>query len=269
MLDPAIAEYYENQAEEHRLFVGGRPRLEYLRTLELLERLLPPPPARVLDVGGGTGVYACPLAQQGYKVDLIEPVAHHVDRAREIAAARGLADVLTSALGDARSLDLPDARYDAVLMLGPLYHLIDDTDRALAWSEARRVVRPGGVVIGVGISRFASLLDGLKQHWLADPVFAEIVEEDLRSGQHRNPEAGQRPGWFTTAYFHRPEELVAEANEAGLGDIRMFAVEGPAWMVEDIDDIEAQLESARAIETEPTLMSATSHILVVGQRTVA
>ena len=266
MLDPTIAEYYSSGEEESRLFVDRRPRLEYVRTLELLARLLPGPPAHVLDVGGGTGVYAAPLCDRGYTVDLVDPVAHHVERAGEIASALGLSEILRCSIGDARSLDGPDVRYDAVLMLGPLYHLIDPADRAQAWSEAGRVVKPGGVVIAVAISRFASLLDGLKRHELADPVFAEVVQEDLRSGQHRNPEAGRRPGWFTTAYFHRPEDLTGEALDAGLVDVRLFAVEGPAWMVENIDELETQSDSARAIETEPSLMAATSHILIASRR---
>src|SRR3954447_11111955 len=105
MLDPAIASYYADGGEEHRLFVDGRPRLEYVRTLELLERLLPAAPARVLDVGGGTGAYASALCARGYAVDLVDPVAHHVERARALARAGDLSEVLTASLGDARALD--------------------------------------------------------------------------------------------------------------------------------------------------------------------
>jgi SAM-dependent methyltransferase len=164
-------------------------------------------------------------------------------------------------------LDVPDAGADAVLMFGPLYHLAAAADRAQAWSEATRAVRPGGVVAAVGISRFASLLDGLKRGALADPVFAAVAAEDVRTGRHRNPDIAGRAELFTTAYFHRPEELIGEAEACGLLEVRLFAVEGPAWMVEDIDAVETQCASARAVETEASLMSATSHMLVVGRRT--
>jgi hypothetical protein len=96
-----------------------------------------------------------------------------------------------------------------------------------------------------------------------------MVAEDVRSGQHRNDAGASRPEWFTTAYFHRPEELLDEALDGGLTAVRLFAVEGPAWMVEDIDEIDTQLESARVIETEPALLAATPHILAAAHRPVA
>ena len=132
--------------------------------------------------------------------------------------ALGLSKVLTAGVGDARTLQrCATAPHDAVLMLGPLYHLIERGDRALAWAEAVRATAPGGVVAAVGISRFASLLDGLKRNVLSDPVFSGVVEDDLRTGQHRNPDVAGRPELFTTAYFHRPDELVSEAASVRAG----------------------------------------------------
>ncbi len=265
VVDPDIAAHYDLGFEGSRLFVDGRPRLEYVRTLELLDRHLPLPPGRILDVGGGTGAYAVPLAERGFTVHVIEPVQRHVDHVAETARRQNLGD-LTSELGDARDLSSVPEGADAVLLLGPLYHLTEASDRAEALAEARRVVRPGGVVIAVGISRFASLLDGLKRGTLDDAVFRPIVERDLDSGQHRNPEVRTRPEFFTTAYLHRPEDLRDEAEAAGLVDVSLFAVEGPSWIVEDPADLDNQLFAARAVESEPSLMGATSHVMVIGHR---
>jgi hypothetical protein len=149
-------------------------------------------------------------------------------------------------------------------MLGPLYHLVDRHDRAKAWGEAVRVTRPGGVVVAVGISRFASLLDGLKRRMLTDPVFRSVVEEDLRSGQHRNPDPAGLPMLFTTAFFHLPEELEAEAREAGLTRVALLAVEGPGWIVEDVADMASLSDAARAVEAERALVAASAHMIVVG-----
>ena len=265
MVDPDIAAHYELGFESSRLFVDGRPRLEYVRTLELLDRHLPAPPGRILDVGGGTGVYAAPLVERGFEVHVIEPVARHVEQVAETARRRNLRG-LTSELGDARDLSGVPVGADAVLLLGPLYHLTEATDRANTLAEARRIVRPGGVVVAVGISRFASLMDGLKRRSLDDAVFLPIVKRDLESGQHRNPEVQSRPEFFTTAYFHRPEELRDEALDAGLVGVSLFAVEGPSWIVEDPADFDNQLFAARAVESEPSLMGATSHIMMIGYR---
>ena len=265
MVDPDIAAHYELGLESSRLFVDGRPRLEYVRTLELLDRHLPPPPGRILDVGGGTGIYAVPLVERGFEVHVIEPVERHVEQVAEIARSQNLRG-LTSELGDARDLSGVSEGADAVLLLGPLYHLTEASDRATALAEARRIVRPGGVVVAVGISRFASLIDGLKRRNLDDAVFRPIVERDLASGQHRNPDVQTRPEFFTTAYFHHPEELRDEALHAGLVDVRLLAVEGPSWIVEDPTDFDNQLFAARAVESESALMGATSHVMMIGYR---
>lgn len=87
-----------------------------------------------------------------------------------------------------------------MLLLGPLYHLPDPDDRGRALSEAQRALRPGGVLLAAGISRFASTLDGLRHEMIADPVFDVIVEQELRDGVHRNPEPTEHPEWFTLAY---------------------------------------------------------------------
>ena len=97
-----------------------------------------------------------------------------------------------------------------MLLLGPLYHLTERDDRLAAWREARRVLRPGGVVLAAAISRFASTLDGLRLGLFDDDAFAQIAERDLRDGQHRNPTGN--PRYFTTTYFHRPEELRTEVK---------------------------------------------------------
>jgi SAM-dependent methyltransferase len=221
----AMGEYYDLGAERDRLS-SGPGRIERARTEELLRRWLPAPPARILDVGGGPGTYVPWLTGLGYEVHLVDPVPLHVEQARAAGAA-------STRLGDARRLEEADASYDAVLLLGPLYHITDRASRVEALSEARRVVHAGGVVAAAAISRFASLLDGLTTGALDDPAFASIVERDLRDGQHRNPTS--RPEWFTTAFFHHPEELKDEVRDSALRLEDLVGLEGPAWLVRDVE----------------------------------
>ncbi|MDQ3822221.1 MAG: class I SAM-dependent methyltransferase [Actinomycetota bacterium] len=245
-MDERIASHYELGVELDRL-AGPTSRIEFASTQELLERFLPPPTAAVLDVGGGPGAYAAWLAERGYDVHLVDPVELHVEQAR----ARG---GFTAELGDARRLANEDASVDVVLLLGPLYHLTERDDRLLALAEARRVVRPGGLVAVAAISRFASLLDGLLSGHLGDAAFRAVVERDLGDGQHRNPDG--RVEWFTTAFFHHPDELRAELVEARLALEGLFGVEGPGWLLAHLWDDPARrddvLFAARAVETEPS-----------------
>src|SRR5437773_3466782 len=90
-------------------------------------------------------------------------------------------------VGDARSLSWNDKTVDAVLLLGPLYHLTARADRIRALTEAHRVLKAPGLLFAVGISRFASTMDGLRSGFLKDAQFADIVDRDLKDGQHRNP----------------------------------------------------------------------------------
>jgi ubiquinone/menaquinone biosynthesis C-methylase UbiE len=150
------------------------------------------------------GRYALPLAAAGYLVHLLDPSELHVEQATE--ASRSSIHPLASVRhGDARQLPFPDDSSDAVLLLGPLYHLTQREERLEALREARRVLHAGGVVVAAAISRWASAVDGLVAGFLRDPEFAAIVADDLATGVHRNPT--RHPGWFTTAYFHRPDEL--------------------------------------------------------------
>jgi ubiquinone/menaquinone biosynthesis C-methylase UbiE len=262
-----MAAYYERGDEQARL--QGKARLELVRTRELLARYMPEPPAVVLDVGGAAGVYALALAREGYEVHLLDPMALHVEQARAASAARRDAPVASAEVGDARELPFADASADVVLMLGPLYHLTEAADRARALQEAHRVLRPGGLLAAAAISRFASTLDGLFRGFLLEPGFEDLVVRDVAEGQHRNPE--RRPRWFTTAYFHRPDELEREVAASGLELQALLAVEGLAAMLDDVDALdpwlddparrEVLLRAIRRVEAEPSLIGASSHLI--------
>jgi ubiquinone/menaquinone biosynthesis C-methylase UbiE len=264
-----VTDYYARAPEATRL-EQGPSQLEFARTLELIDRLAPAPPAVLFDIGGGPGAYAVPLAQRGYQVHLIDPVPTLVEEAgrRSQAAAASLA---SCEVGDARRLDRPPASADIVLLLGPLYHLTEAADRAQALAEASRVLCPGGVLFGAAISRFASALDGITRDLFRDPVFAAIVERDLAEGQHRNPTS--RLDYFTTAYFHHPDELRQEIVAAGLEVEGVYGLEGPGWLMQDFEQRWADprtradlLRVARALESEPSLLGLSAHLLAVGRK---
>jgi ubiquinone/menaquinone biosynthesis C-methylase UbiE len=268
-LAPEILDHYREFDEAGRLERGSGP-LEFARTREIVLRRLPAGALDVIDIGGGTGVHAAWLAREGHRVELVDPVAAHVMQA--CAAGAGSDAGFTARLGDARKLPFGDARFDVALLLGPLYHLPEPADRAAALREAYRVLRPGGIVFVAAISRLASLLSGIRNGYLEDPRFFEIVLDDLVTGRHRNPT--EEPEYFTTAFFHTPDLLRTEVEAVRFRVEAPVAVEGPALGLASFaerwnDDgwRRCYLTRLRDIETERCIVEVSAHMIAIGTKT--
>jgi SAM-dependent methyltransferase len=193
-----------------------------------------------------------------------------VEQAQSRSAASHI-PLASCEIGDARNLRFPDSCAQFVLLLGPLYHLTTPTERLAAIKEAARVLKPRGRLFAAAISRWASALDGLARDLFQDPRFTEIADGDLRDGQHRNPT--ERLDFFTTAYFHRPEELRSEVAEAGLQVLGLYGVEGPGWILADIDARMSHsrqradlLRVARSLESESSVLGINAHLLLVAEK---
>jgi len=265
-----VVPYYERTADEQRRLTSPRGQLELQRTRTILKRYLPAPPAVILDVGGGAGVYSFWLAEQGYQVHLVDAVPLHIDQARKASRAHTDSPLASVSIGDARSLNMPDQSVDAVLMLGPLYHLPDRTDRLTALKEAHRVLRVGGHLFVAAISRFASLLAGFFHGGIDDEEFVQMMKRDLADGCHYNP---PRKPYFTTAYFHLPEELANEVKSAGFEHHETLAIEGPFWLLQNLHDHwstaegrQRVLDAVTLVEDAPAILGASNHIMTIGRK---
>jgi len=264
-----VQAHYAAFPEESRLSLGP-DRLEFERTKEILSRSLPPPPARIVDVGGAAGVYSLWLAGQDYEVHLVDASPRLVEEARK-RSAQSATPLASMTVGDARRLQQADGSAAAVLVMGPLYHLTAEADRLTALREAFRVLVPGGTVAAAAISRYASAMDGLARKLTLDPRFIQIRDRDLKDGQHRNPT--DNADYFTTAYFHRPEDLHSELQTAGFHDVEVLGVEGPGWILQDFDtrwehpELRRDLiEVSRALESETSIVGASAHLLGLGRK---
>ena len=252
-----LQDFYDAQDESVRLS-SREGRVEFLRTQQLLRDVLAPPPARILDVGGADGVHARWLRDDGYDVEVVDIVPAHVERAR----AHGLA----ARLGDARRLDLAAASAEAVLLLGPLYHLPDADDRAAALSEAGRVLVPGGLLAAAAVSRIAVALDHLRKDRFRDPAHRASAARIAHTGVDRSSELGK------VFYFHTSDELAAEVTAAGFVDVAVRGIEGPAWPAIDPlaspEDplVEQVLEIARLADADRSTVGASAHLLALARR---
>jgi ubiquinone/menaquinone biosynthesis C-methylase UbiE len=262
-----ILDWYTHTFKESNRLTGGLGVLEQARMHELILRHLPPPPAVVYDLGGGTGVHSFWLAGLGYAAHLVDIVPLHIEQARLAAEDSQMPRLASLNVGDARKLDFADESADAVLLFGPLYHLTERGDRLKALAEARRVLRPGGLLLAYAISRYASTIYGLFNGLVWDADYLEMIDREMDCGLHRKPE-----NWnvFTTAFFHHPDELKAELDESGLQVDEIVGIQGPGWIVPDFEEnlrvperLEVLVDIARRMEKDPLL---SPHMLAFARR---
>lgn len=159
----------------------------------------------------------------------------------------------------------------AVLLLGPLYHLVEQSDRLQALRGAHRILKTEGILFAAAISRFASLIDGFASGFFPESEFRKIIAADLASGQHRNPT--NNPFYFTTAYFHRPEDLAEEVRSAGFDDVETLGVEGPTWSAAQFPNVwndpnqrQSLMGFLALVEREPSVKGASAHLMAVAHR---
>ena len=227
------------------------------------------------DIGGGYGEYAYWLAARGYEVHLFDLAEENIAMA---AGMRGeyLRPLASMEAADARAIPRPDASADAVLLMGPLYHITERGERLAALGEARRLLRPGGTIFAAAITPCATLLwattvFGRDNDLLMEPAFMEMTARELRDGQHIPDPMSSYKG-MPRAFFHRPEQLAAELAEAGFAPPDVRGVVGPAWLAPDFDAQwgdparrEALLQTVRMTERESPLMGLHTHLLAVAR----
>lgn len=174
--DQDIQTFYAASDEASRLktTVGGR--VEFLRVQKMLRDIIQPHSV-VYDVGGATGVHSAWLADDGHNVTLLDPVPCHVEQANQH-------DTFTAITGDARDLPWEDNSADVTLLFGPLYHLADSALRIQALAEARRVTKPGGMVVAAGVSRI-SVFNFMRDY---GSVISQQREDAARGGEARHAE---------------------------------------------------------------------------------
>jgi SAM-dependent methyltransferase len=161
---------------------------------------------------------------------------------------------------------------DIALLFGPLYHLPKETERVKALQEARRVLKPGGVALAAFISRYASLFDGFRRDLIKDHAFEKILLNDLRTGLHTNDTDNIE--YFTTAFFHTPQEIHNEISESALIIEKLVAVESAGWLIDNLSEkIKDQVYNERIqkiinlIESNSDLIAISPHIIGIARKT--
>ena len=264
-----VARLYDSMSEREWTRME-RHRTEFALTLRALAQHLPPPPAHILDCGGGPGRYAIELARQGYQVTLFDLSSGNLALARQKAAEAG---VTLAGIEQGTALDLsrfPAAGFDAVLLMGPLYHLLEEAERTQALAEATRVLKPGGPLFATFITRYAAHRDAAAKY-PTEPVDRPGLYEEIERSGKLPPMPAEQPAFV--AYFAHPTEVSPLCWRAGLEVEAVLGLEGHVSVIENtaVNALTGPVwdwwvEANWRVAADPAIHGAVEHLLVVAHR---
>lgn len=248
----SVSEFYTGYDEGNRLFVTPQGRLERARIQSLLARHMPPPPARVLDIGGAEGVHSTWMVGQGWDVELFDLTQKHVDAANKLG-------LFKAEQADARDIDRPDGYADAVALLGPLYHLCDKSDRLATLRESWRLLKPGAPIVAVAINKYKFLYEPTQSR--TDEGILQFIEDiEVHGGSVKFGE-----GFGHNAFYHLPGELEEEMMQAGFRDIQVVAVEAFGWP-RGWEPTPVTLDAIERLESSDTALATTWHLAAIAKK---
>ncbi len=261
-----IAEFYSsNHKDEHSRL--ERHQLEYDLTWRYLNQYLPSQGA-ILEVGAATGRYTLELAKRGYTVTAVDVSAALIERGRKNLLDQGLEGQVRLVVADARNLSkVTEKGFDAVLLMGPLYHLVVKADRELALKEAFHRLRSGGVIFSAFISRFGVMGDLMKNvpDWIEDQA---EVRSLLKKG--KRPDDYPRGGF--RGYFALASEIAPLHEALGFETLVVAGVE-PAISADDESynrlagkQRQLWLDLLYEMSVEKSIIGASRHLLYIGRK---
>lgn len=267
-----VLEFYDCGAEKGRL-ERGLGKIELYRTKEILSKYITNTKNIIYDVGGGIGVYSSWLSKKDNELHLLELAPLAVRYAIE---NQSLYNTFVAEVCDARNINREDESADIVLLMGPLYHLQNKDDRIQVLKEAKRVLKKGGLLFAVGISKFSSTTWALSTYGesnnlLDDDIYTKMIEKELSTGVHIRPK--EYPYFIAQSYFHTPLQLQNEIESVGFKTIQKHAIEGIIWFTpclndkwEDDNSKDRLLNIIRKTENEDEIMGMSPHFMVVSRK---
>jgi len=261
-----IAEYYNSNPEGEHSRLERHP-LEYELTWRYLNQYLPSQ-GSILEIGAATGRYTLELARRGYRLTAVDLSALEIEKCRQNLIEAGLADRVRLVVADARDLSAVTERgFDAVLLMGPLYHLVIEADRKVALKEAYHRLREGGILVSAFISRLGIMGDLLKN------VPAWIEEQtEVRSVLEKGKDPFDYAQGGFRGYFARIPEIAPLHEALGLETLVVAGVE-PAISADDESYNTLQgkqrqlwLDLLYEISAEPSIVGASRHLLYIGKK---
>ncbi|WP_366292312.1 class I SAM-dependent methyltransferase [Paenibacillus sp. AN1007] len=264
-----VVDYYSKFDEWGRL---DREPLEFLINMHYIRQSLPAS-GLVLDNGAGPGKYAVELARLGYQVTLSDLTPASVELAEQKANEMGLMQQFDGFhVLDATCLNgITDETYDAALMLGPLYHLQHEEERAAAMRELYRVTKPGGLIFVAVQSRMRMSINSLQspQHWKPNDSM-EAIWSFVEKGTFDHQDQGR----FTGAYYFHVQDVVPFMEQHGFETVNLI---GSSSLKAVLTDEQEQYWKERGEEQklfefmvkaaeDPSILGISSHLMYIGRK---
>ena len=256
-------------------------RIEFAYTKELLISHLPPPPAVIYDIGGGYGEYAWWLTSLGYEVHLFDLSETNIATSSELSERYPGYSLHRAEVCDARCVPRTDQTADAILLMGPLYHITDYKERISALTECHRLLKEEGILFAAALTPYSVLLHCItvyrtkhssKQDALDNPAFLSMVRRELSDGHHENPERSVYDG-LGTSHLHTAAALRTELSAGDFSDVKIHGVMGGAWLAHDIDTLwedpaarETLMETVRMLDGHDEIIGLSGHLLAIAKR---
>ena len=261
----AVRAFYNEHAAGEWNRIGGRP--EFLLTCRFLDKLIPAG-SRVADIGGGPGRYSLHLAGRGCRVTLCDLSEENVRLAEKRAEAEGIP--LAAVAGDALEItDLPGAPFDAVLFMGPLYHLLEEEERIRAVENALGMLETGGLFFASFILTTADLIDVMKSD-SRSLLEADPANTGLRASVAAG--VGYTGDAFTRAYFADVSEIMPFLARFPLEPVMIFGQEGimspceERIMERSPEEIGRWLDLSEALAPRREYWGFSEHLMFVGRK---
>ncbi len=281
-VDSSALTYYESGFEHNRLKTGIG-LIEFERTKEILLENLPKPPAVIYDIGGAYGEYSWWLASLGYEVHLFDLFPKNIELSKVLGKEYPDCRLASAEVCDAISVPRESKSADAVLLMGPLYHITDYNERISAIKESRRLLKDDGVLFTAALTPYSVLLHNITVYdpfgenpnkTLEDPDFIKMVEREVKDGNHINPDNTIYSG-IGSAHLHTAKELRAELFDAGFEESTIHGVMGGAWLARDIDKLweneasrNALMNTVRLLDTCEEIIGLAGHLLSVSVKNI-
>jgi ubiquinone/menaquinone biosynthesis C-methylase UbiE len=269
-----VRRFYEisAQREWERLEHPTQGALEFSINKAWIQKFLPKPGSRVLDIGGGPGRYSIWLAWQGYRVTLADLSPDLLAIARRKAAEEG---VELDQVVEANAVDLSrfdDNSFDAILCLGPMYHLLEESDRQAVAGELFRVLNRGGHAFVAFLNHLGALRAAVNQDI---PFFTPYTFDIVKRWHYDHVMDFPVAGIFSPAWVIHPLDVAPFMERSGFGSVEVISSQSVAGDVQGHLALFAErqpelhawvIDELANIANDPTIIGSGWHLLYIGRK---